>query len=224
MSTRKFMIYVLFIITATMAAAQEHSGIDPEALIDRIVAVEQAQREKINDVLSSLEGREDLDSEGFLLSKVIAGAEVGVKQDMIREESDSRLPDATSLNNAFQQSRGLHFESISPNRSSARFRDWNPDIKVARRAGVSIQYSSRSNEVRCPELNLSSRHVEGSRGYVGPRVRLTSQGPVATSGLSDSVSSFFTSSSKSVSSDSKTSDSGSESGGSSEKSGKVKKK
>ena len=64
-----------------------------------------------------------------------------------------------------------------------RFRDWNPDMEVARRIGVTIRYSSRSNEVRCPDLNISSRHVTGSFGYEGPRVRLTSHGPVSSSGL-----------------------------------------
>lgn len=42
---------------------------------------------------------------------------------------------------------------------AARFRDWNPDIGIARRLGVRIDYSSRTNEVRCPELKISSRDV-----------------------------------------------------------------
>ena len=45
---------------------------------------------------------------------------------------------------------------------SLRFRDWNPDVKIASRAGVTIRYSSRTNEVQCPELNISSRDVRGS--------------------------------------------------------------
>ena len=58
-------------------------------------------------------------------------------------------------------------------RSTSRFRDWNPDIKVAQRAGVSITYSSRANEVRCPELGITSRGVRNQRmsggrsGYIG---------------------------------------------------------
>lgn len=82
--------------------------------------------------------------------------------------------------------RSVVFES---EKSSGRFRDWNPDIKVARRAGISIKYSSRSNEVRCPELNMSSRQVAGTRGYSGPRVRLTSNGSVVTSISSGSMDS-----------------------------------
>ena len=42
----------------------------------------------------------------------------------------------------------------------ARFRDWNPDLRVARELGVHIEYSSRGNEVRCPELGISSKDRE----------------------------------------------------------------
>jgi hypothetical protein len=80
-------------------------------------------------------------------------------------------------------SKGTVPAGSSPDRHiQARFRDWNPDVEVARTAGVTIRYSSRYNEVRCPELNLSSRHVTGSFGYAGPRVRLTARGPVSASG------------------------------------------
>jgi hypothetical protein len=43
--------------------------------------------------------------------------------------------------------------------SSFRFRDWNPDTRTAIRLGVEITYSTRTNEVACPELGLSSRQV-----------------------------------------------------------------
>lgn len=46
--------------------------------------------------------------------------------------------------------------------SPGHFRDWNPDSWVARAAGVSIHYVSRNNEIRCPELNLSSLDVRRS--------------------------------------------------------------
>ncbi len=107
---------------------------------------------------------------------------------------------------------------------SMRFRDWNPDVKAAQRAGVSIRYSSRTNEVRCPELHLSSRQVEGSRGYRRPRVYLTSGGSAATSGSQGAAyMGSFASSSQSSASGSKASSSGSRSGGSASKGGKVKK-
>jgi len=55
----------------------------------------------------------------------------------------------------------------------AWFRDWNPDVRVARELGVHIEYSSRGNEVRCPELGISSKDRE-----LAPRFapQLTSHG------------------------------------------------
>jgi hypothetical protein len=44
-----------------------------------------------------------------------------------------------------------------------RFRDWNPDIKTALGMGVEIRYSSRTNEIRCPQLGLSSANVPRHR-------------------------------------------------------------
>ncbi len=53
---------------------------------------------------------------------------------------------------------------VGPSPAGAdRFRDWNPDIRVARHLGVRIDYSSRTNEVLCPELKTSSRDI-GRRG------------------------------------------------------------
>jgi hypothetical protein len=57
--------------------------------------------------------------------------------------------------------------------ATSRFRDWNPDLRVARELGVHIEYSSTRNEVRCPELKLSS----GDRARPsGLTPRMTSQG------------------------------------------------
>lgn len=52
---------------------------------------------------------------------------------------------------------GVHF----------RFRDWNPDVKVALRQGVSIRYDSRSNQVICPQFGISSRDL--GHNYGGAR-------------------------------------------------------
>lgn len=79
----------------------------------------------------------------------------------------------------------------------SRFIDWNPDLKVARTLGVRIEYSSRTNEVRCPELQLSSR--DRAPGQAGLVSRMTSFGVVhepATSGsMGSSGGSYGTSSS-----------------------------
>ncbi len=58
--------------------------------------------------------------------------------------------------------------------SRPQFLDWNPDVKVARSLGVRIEYSSRANQVRCPELGLSSLdRMRSTNGFVP---RLTSAG------------------------------------------------
>jgi len=72
-----------------------------------------------------------------------------------------------------------------------RFRDWNPDVKAAQKAGVSISYSSRTNEVCCRELGVSSRTVRQNRpggrsGHIGGG---SSSGGGFSSGSSSSGSS-----------------------------------
>lgn len=64
----------------------------------------------------------------------------------------------------YRRERNRSLIAVYPRKKfSMRFRDWNPDVKVASRVGVTIRYSSRTNEVRCPELNISSKSVRGSR-------------------------------------------------------------
>jgi hypothetical protein len=198
-------------------------------------------REKINDLISNLEGLKEIEIQEFQLSKVIVDTKALGKQDMTRKKRAMQTSDVsmeTSMQkkvspsgvvpheNVSRQPESMNFKVLRSNRFTSRFRDWNPDVKVARRAGISIRYSSRSNEVRCPELNISSKHVSGSRGYTGPRVQLTSRGSVKSSGgggIVYSGSSSSGSSSQSSSSSSKATDSGSKSSGSSGKGGVVKK-
>jgi Family of unknown function (DUF6600)/FecR protein len=52
------------------------------------------------------------------------------------------------------------FRQEASGSASFRFRDWNPDIRTAIRIGVEISYSSRTNEVACPQLGLSSRQID----------------------------------------------------------------
>lgn len=90
-----------------------------------------------------------------------------------------------------------------------RFRDWNPDVKVALRSGLNIRYSSRTNEIHCPELRLSSR------GLVASKARI-SGGGLNFSGSGSSLSSSGSSSgSRSASSGARMSSSGSRSSSSS---------
>jgi uncharacterized membrane protein YgcG len=85
--------------------------------------------------------------------------------------------------------RSLYGEIKTPHtfgsrRIGMRVRDWNPDIKAALKAGVTIVYASKSNEIKCPELGLSSRPSSLSRGMNGG----------TSSTLSRRVSSFLSSS------------------------------
>lgn len=76
----------------------------------------------------------------------------------------------------FEESKGAE-KNYSPgpvpgaslSQPSFRFRDWNPDVKTALRLGIEISYSSRTNEISCPQLGFSSRNV--SQG-----LRLTEHG------------------------------------------------
>jgi len=65
-----------------------------------------------------------------------------------------------------RQGSGRHPESIRTLGPTA-FRDWNPDITVARILGVRIQYAGAKNEIRCPELKISS-HDRSGRGIGAP--------------------------------------------------------
>ncbi len=198
-------------------------------------------REKVTELISDLKGMKDLETQDFQLTRVIADPKSLNKQDKNMSENVLQ-PEGFRVETTLKEKPGspvvgreqkgaprfksLNSERLRSDRSSLRFRDWNPDVKAARRSGVTIRYSSRSNEVRCPELNISSRHVVGSRGYDGPRVQLTSRGSVTSSGSSGvfyggSVSSG--SSSQNGSSNSSGSNSGSKGSSSSGKGGVVKK-
>jgi len=76
---------------------------------------------------------------------------------------------------------------------AVRFRDWNPDVRIAREMGVHIEYSSQKNEIRCPELSISSRdRVRGSglvpnltsRGVIYGPAGSASRGGVGSTGSS----------------------------------------
>jgi len=123
-------------------------------------------------------------------------------------------PEKETASHKVEKRISMDSKSSKP-RSSLRFRDWNPDVGVARKAGVSIKYVSRTNEIRCPELRLSSRNV-GSRGYRGSRSFSSSRsGSSSGSGVSSSSSGSSSGSSRSSgSSGSRSSGSSSRSGGS----------
>jgi hypothetical protein len=78
------------------------------------------------------------------------------------------LRDAGVVDGPKPRSRGRESAPVS-----FRFRDWNPDVKLAVRQGISIRYDSRTNQVLCPQRGLSSdvivfrgRGYQGSDGFV----------------------------------------------------------
>jgi len=95
-----------------------------------------------------------------------------------------------------------------PSASNLRFRDWNPDLKMARELGVRIIYDSFRNLVVSPELGLTSREARAIRNglrssgfghygsYSGPAASSNSPSSSA-SGESSSTSSSPSSSSHS---------------------------
>jgi len=112
--------------------------------------------------------------------------------------------------------------ALKPYQSGIRFRDWNPDIGIALNVGVSIKYSSRDNEIRCPELGLTSRNVRHVENLV-TKTSFSRSGRNYYSDSRVSSSSSSSSSSRSVSSSSvRSAVSSSRGGGSS--SGTAKKK
>lgn len=101
-----------------------------------------------------------------------------------------------------------------------RFRDWNPDVKIARELGVHIEYSSQKNEIRCPELRISSQDRERGSGIVP---HLTSQGvSFGPSGSSGSVGSGSSGSSGTAVSSGAGASSGRSSSGANQKGGQGK--
>jgi hypothetical protein len=112
----------------------------------------------------------------------------------------------------------------------AHTRDWNPDAGVARRTGVSLTYSSKTNEIKCQELGLTSKKVSRSRNmatmtglsssrrggyYSGPSI--TSSSRPGSNSSSGTISSNRSSSSSSRSSGASSKTTGSSGGGSKKK-------
>jgi hypothetical protein len=69
---------------------------------------------------------------------------------------------------------------VSP---AMNFRDWNPDVHWALRTRNNVQYSSKTNEVVCPNLKLSSRSISAMQ-----RAAIRNSDSFRTSGSSYSYS------------------------------------
>ena len=82
-------------------------------------------------------------------------------------------------------------DSLKP-QPAMRVRDWNPDVKTAMRIGVDIRYSSLTNEVRCPQLGVSSGSISSYAGTPsssgGSHVFTSSSGSSSPGGAASSSS------------------------------------
>jgi hypothetical protein len=112
-----------------------------------------------------------------------------------------------------------------------RYRDLNPDVRIARRNRLSIQYLSLTNSVYCPERNLTSNDIQfrgktsNNRGFYAPGVLKKGSGSLSgSSGVSSSGTQSSGGTKTTVSSSGLKKSSSSTSSGSSGSKTKVKKK
>jgi hypothetical protein len=134
------------------------------------------------------------------------------------------LGELERLEQSISPAASSRFDRPLPNvKPEIRIRDWNPDIREAARLGVTIDYSSKDNTIRCPDLGLTSRSGNArlgssSRGAFSQASSSLSESR-SSSSASLSGSSSVTSSSNSGSSQSTSSSSRSSSSSSSGRSG-----
>jgi hypothetical protein len=133
-----------------------------------------------------------------VVRQLVRGLENSAAPPRVRTGSTGGSVSPARENSAVQRPAGLGADGLrsveSPRQvAHPRFLDWNPDVKIARELGVRIEYSSLKNEVRCPELGLTS--VDRTRPQGGFVPALSSHGvsyvpasSVGTSGSSISSS------------------------------------
>lgn len=112
---------------------------------------------------------------------------------------------------------------VLPMGRRASFRDWNPDVGIAARAGVSIHYSAGTNQVVCPELNLTSKSVSRFNNMAA-RTGFTGRSSASFSGSSGTGGNGGSASGTGIGAGSSTRSSGTRSAGTSSRSGTKSKK
>lgn len=126
-------------------------------------------------------------------SRKLSSGEIlaGEQKEVLKDEV--RLPRSASGNEPKEKSNlkdDGHIKNVSrpspwPQNRLPRFRDWNPDVRVARETGLSLVYDSGKNTIVIPELGLSSREAREAR------IRITPQGisrPISDSYVSSGES------------------------------------
>ncbi len=105
--------------------------------------------------------------EGSALRDPSSPARAGGKREAVLPYETAARPDAARAVSPAGVKPPIRADFSKP----PKFLDWNPDVRIASRLGVNIEYSSRTNEVRSPELRISSRDRSSSFQPI-----LTSQG------------------------------------------------
>jgi len=113
-------------------------------------------------------------------SNIIPGSRV-ISRDVAPGAGEIKEPGLRTMD------KGSRDEAAVPSRE---FRDWNPDSRWAVRNGYNIAYSSKNNEVVCPDLGLTSKTISPADRAALQGAAFGSRGLSSTmSGSSDSGSS-----------------------------------
>jgi hypothetical protein len=129
-------------------------------------------------------------------SRVIDSLRAGLQPTLLAREktiNPPKVPDRGGLGTttlarpSWRVSRALEGMIAPTAPLKTRGVDWNPDVRIGQRLGVNIRYSSRTNEIVCPELRLSSAMM--GRGVLAAERPRSSGGSVVASGGSMSTGS-----------------------------------
>lgn len=84
-------------------------------------------------------------------------------------------------------------------------RDWNPDSRLVRRAGIKLEYDSRGNRISLPDLKITSKNIKGWQKLTLKKAIFNSKGNIV------SISKFTSSGASIMNNNTSTSSSGSSS-------------
>ncbi len=118
-----------------------------------------------NDVIASI-GSRSISAQPTLEDRVFRGETPSSSSSVSKSTTEKGIPKEQSSVKATADTSSPSVSTLDAAKigfiiadSTYRFRDWNPDVAYAHRTGVTIRYSSRTNEVFCPDLGISSRGI-----------------------------------------------------------------
>ncbi len=127
----------------------------------------------------------------------ISGPEAVRPRPLERESPKQQAPSSEVQNRPqLKRSADLGPSPGLPGTLEVRFRDWNPDLKMAQRLGVRVVYDSSKNLIVSPELRITSREARDLGVRVTPSGLVLSHAGGGSPGDSGGSSSSSGSSSK----------------------------